>query len=455
MAESLRELLVERKLVEEILDFGGAQLFGATNYTAILVLDAAGDGAGLRYRKLLTTGGDAVAEIEEMEPSEFAFSDLGGAPWILAAPSERRILEAAQRGAAALGDLTSGIFTGLQTSADAIYIVEDLGPVGALRRVRSKASNRVLELEPDLLHPLASGGDVQRYAFAPIRQLLLFPYHRKEDGEMDLVPWDQINELPHTADYLQEHEEPLRGRERGKMDHDRWYAYVYPKSLGRNDSVKLGVPRLCERLRSSADPDGRIYLDNVDVNGIIASEDGPSVWELVVLLNSRLLDFLFRLRTVPFRGDFMSANKQFISPLPIKLPEGDRGRLTELGKSLHGLAAEIGSERTGFLDWLEDQIGADPRSLPGKTVFAAYDSASAGDLLTRLRRLFDRVIKVDPSGRAFRDRFSQEHSASIEKLSALRRELTGLEAEADRLVYDAYSIVDSDRQLVDSRYRSD
>lgn len=110
------------------------------------------------------------------------------------------------------------------------------------------------------------------------------------------------------------------------MDHDGWYAYVYPKSLALNDSVKLGVPRLCERLRTCADPDGRIYLDNVDVNGIIASECGPSVWELAVLLNSRLLDFLFKLQTVPFRGDYMSANKQFIAPLPIKVPDNDGGR---------------------------------------------------------------------------------------------------------------------------------
>ena len=269
---------------------------------------------------------------------------------------------------------------------------------------------------------------------------------------MELMLWDELEELPKTAAYLREHQEELRGREGGKMDHDRWYAYVYPKSLGLNDSVKLGVPRLCERLRSSADPDGHIYLDNVDVNGIIASEDGPSVWELVVLLNSRLLDYLFQLRTVPFRGDFMSANKQFIAPLPIKVPDSDRDGLRELGTSLHRLASEVDSELKGFLDWLGDQIGADPRALPGKTVFAAYDRVSAGELLTRLRGLFDRVIKVDPTGRAFRERFNQEHSASLERLQTLRRDLTALEAEADRLVYDLYGIVDADLELVDSHY---
>jgi hypothetical protein len=453
MAAHLRKQLVEGMLIEEILDFGGAQLFGATNYTAILVLDRSGDRTALEYRKLIRTEGDPVAEIERMEPSEFPFTDLGSEPWILAVPSERRILNAAQAGAEPLVDLTAGIFTGLQTSADAIYIVEDLGAVGDFRRVRSKASGRVIELEPELLHPLASGGDVDRYAFTPTRQMLVFPYRRISNGKMELIPWDQLEELPHTAQYLQEHQGTLRGREGGKMDHENWYAFGRTQSLGLHDSEKLGVPRLCERLRTSADPEGRIYLDNVDVNGIITKDDGPSVWELVVLLNSRLLDFLFQLRTVPFRGDFMSANKQFIAPLPIKLPDGaGRHALQELGVSMYRLAAEVGSERKGFLDWLGSQIGEDPRALPGKTVFMAYDSTPTADLLDRLRRLFDRVIKIDPTGRAFRDQFDREHSSSIERLQALRRDLAGLETEADHLVYEAYGITEADRELVRASY---
>ncbi len=386
MAKGLRKLLTEGKVVEEILDFGGAQLFGATNYTAILLLDASGSRTAIEYRKLVAPDGDPIAQIEKTEPSEFKLSELGEAPWILATPSERRLLRSAQQGAEPLVEVTAGIFTGLQTSADAVYIVEVVGRSAGLLQVRSKASNRVIELEPDLLHPLASGGDVNRYAFAPTRQRLLFPYRRTQDGDMELIPWTAIEGLPQTARYLCEHEETLRGRERGKMDHDDWYAYVYPKSLGLNDSVKLGVPRLCERLRASADPDGDIYLDNVDVNGVIASEQGPSVWELAVLMNSRLLDFLFKLQTVPFRGNYMSANKQFIAPLPIRVAD-DGGDLKELGKQLHEIAVEIGTERKNFLDWLGDQVGADPRSLPGKTKLSVYDSHSTGELLAQLQNL--------------------------------------------------------------------
>jgi hypothetical protein len=67
----------------------------------------------------------------------------------------------------------------LQTSADPIYILEDRGMRGALRVLADKES-RETELEPDLVHPIASGPDVERYALKVLRNALIFPY--KRDG---------------------------------------------------------------------------------------------------------------------------------------------------------------------------------------------------------------------------------------------------------------------------------
>lgn len=148
MAAGLRQLLSERGLAEEILDFGDAQLFGATNYTATLMLDSSGERTTLQYRKLPAGEGDPIAQIEDIEPSEFAHSELGRPPWILATPSERRVLEAATQDAEPLGEVASGIFTGLQTSRP------DLHRRG-FRSVR-RATSRPLEgIRPD--HRVGAG----------------------------------------------------------------------------------------------------------------------------------------------------------------------------------------------------------------------------------------------------------------------------------------------------------
>lgn len=446
MGEELRALLVERGVVEEILDFGGAQLFGATNYTAIVQLDTGRRDPSLGYRKLAAPDGDPVAQIERATPSSFSLAELGKGPWILVSPSERRIVEAAAAGAEPLESVTRQIYQGLITSADSVFHFEDLGTVGGLRRVRSKASGEPIELEPDLLHPLASGTDTHRYAFASLRQLLLFPYGPGEDEAFGLLNWSEIEARPRVAAYLREHEAALRGRERGKMDHAGWYGYVYPKNLAAHDRPKLGIPRLCERLRAAADKTGGVYLDNVDVNGVLPSADGPSLEQLLVLLNSELLDFLFRLRTVPFRGNYMSANRQFVAPLPIKVGADVAAEMDDLGARLVEAASAGEQERAAFLDWLADRIGGDPRALPGKTKLIAYELHPTGDLLAQLAKSAKR-LGFDPRGRAFREELDRERTASLERLAAAGAELRQLEARADDLVYDSYGVTTPDRVL--------
>ncbi len=55
-----------------------------------------------------------------------------------------------------------------------------------------------------------------------------------------------------------------------------------------------GFTATVRRLEVGADAEARIYFHNVRVNGIHLRGDGPSIWTLLVVLNSRLLDYVFR-----------------------------------------------------------------------------------------------------------------------------------------------------------------
>jgi len=449
--QGLRARLAEAGLVEEIVDFGDAQLFpGATNYTCILVLDRIGR-EEFAYRRVRGQAPDvrrALVDLEAAPSGRFAAASFGADPWILATGEEAELVRAVTERSERLGDVTQQIFQGLITSADPVYIVEDRGERGGRRVVYSKASGR----EVELLHPLASGTDVERYAFRPLRHLLLFPYARR-DGEMRLLSPAELGERPLTESYLREHEGELRGRERGKMDRAGWYGYVYPKSLGAHELPKLGVPRLCVRLRASADPEGQRYLDNVDVNGILVSSGGPSVWTLLVVLNSRLLDFIFRRASVPFRGSFLSANKQFIAPLPIRPPGAtEASTFEELGRRLHSGARALIDEREGFLRWLGDTLAAAPRELVGGTRLVGYDTASVAELLAILRRNRNRLGR-DPEARSFTEALRREHGDSVSRLGELGRALDRDEVAAEAATYDLYELTATQRELVEREYR--
>jgi hypothetical protein len=346
-----------------------------------------------------------------------------------------------------LSRASAGIFTGLQSSADSVYIVEDRGPRDGARLVYSKASDRELLLEPELLHPLASGGEVERYAFKPLDDLLLFPYRR--DGEqMRLVTEAELADLPLALAYLNEHEEALRGREGGKMDHPGWHAFGRTQSLGLHDLPKLGIPRLCDRLRASVDPDGAVYLDNVDVNGVLPSEEGPGVWTLACLLNSSLLDYVFKLISVPFRGSFYSANKQFVSPLPIRLPDaGTEAAFDALGPRLHEAVGAFHRERRDFRAWLSDLIGVRVSELAGRTRLERHEALTAAEIVEILLRS-RQSLSLDPGSRSFRDRLVAEHVASVEKLNELSLTIRRAEAEVEEAVFALYEVGAQHRAMV-------
>ena len=453
-ATRLREWLSADGLAEEIIDFGDAQLFaGATNYTCILLLDRAGR-SELTYRRVerdpekLT---DVLESLDRAPAQSFELQTLGSDPWVLATGEEARLLGYLRERCERLDEVTTQIFQGLITSADPIYVLADRGMRGGRRVVYSKALDAELELEPELLHPLASGVDVERYAFRPLGSLLLFPYQR-DDGAMRLLTPEELASLPLTAAYLGEHETALRGRERGAMDHAGWYAFGRTQSLGAHDLPKLGVAATVQHLEVGADPAGEIYFHNVRVNGILIRPEGPTIWTLLALLNSRIVDWVFRRGAAVHANGYFAANKQFIAPLPIRVPDAAMAsQLDPLSRRLHDFTAELLRERRGFLAWLSDTLGARTEELPGATLLAGYDDLTLQDLLEVLRKsrakLGDRV-----ESRAFRDLLDREHAQSSERVAERRRELATAEGQARELVLDLYELTASQRSLVASDF---
>lgn len=454
--KKLRACLGESQATEEIINFADAQLFeGATNYTCILMLDISGQNE-LSYRRVRgeSTGIPSAREIEDAIPEMFEVGEFGGDPWVLVTPQERDLLRAITQDSQPLSESTAAIFTGLQTSADPVYILEDRGSRPGGRLVYSKASECELLLEPDLLHPIASGSEVERYAFKPLGDLLLFPYRRTEQG-MRILSEDELDELPLTASYLRVHEDLLRGREDGKMDHPEWYAYVYPKSLGFHDLPKLGVAATVLRLEIAADRDGGIYFHNVRVNGILPADKGPSMWSLLTLLNSTLLDWTFKLGAAEHANGHFAANKQFIAPLPIRPLTAEVERsLDALGMRLHDSTEMLLRERGDFLSWLSDFIGAPIASLAGHTKLERPDQLASTELINVLMKN-RRVLSLDPGARSFRDRLAKEHAASVEKISGLSGAIRKDEAEADAAIFDLYRLTSSQQTMVEVSYAVD
>ena len=94
------------------------------------------------------------------------------------------------------------------------------------------------------------------------------------------------------------------------------------------------MPRLVANLGCCVDEKGLVYLDNVDVGGIEMANSGDPYF-IAGILNSPVANFVFRRISKPFRGNYLSANKQFIAPLPIPpADDADRKSLVSKAKAL-------------------------------------------------------------------------------------------------------------------------
>ena len=315
--QPLRGLLTAGAHVERLVHFGAEQVFaGATTYTALIFLSkAAREDLLFKQVRDLAEWRDTGMGAER----RLRAADLDAREWNIAVEADADLFERLRECPLKLGDIAD-IFVGLQTSADDVYIMEYVSRTHAGIVLRSPALARDWEFEVEAVHPLVSGTDVSPFGPLPSRQYILFPY-TVESERATLMPFsDLAARWPMSAEYLLRNRERLEARETGRFRGDQWYRFGRHQNLGIQTRVKLCVPRLVKQLTATLDADGTHFLDNVDVNGISMKADyrGQRLEYIAALLNSKLLRWFFARISVLFRGNYLSANKQHLAPLPIR-----------------------------------------------------------------------------------------------------------------------------------------
>ncbi len=313
----LRKHLSEGKHLSQVVHFGDAQVFkGATTYTCLLFADKS---ASDEMRFVRVKDSAAWRESQAGDEGTISASRITSDEWNFTIGKDAGLFEKLSGMPKKLGDVAD-IFVGLQTSADDVFILDFVAEDSNALQLRSKSLGIEWLFEKDLLFPVVSGTDVKRYTELPERQFILFPYSFKDEVAR-LIPFEDIlSKQAKTADYLLANKKRLEERERGKFKGKDWYRFGRSQNLGIQERIKLCVPRLVESLYAAFDTHGNHFLDNVDVGGITwkVNYQEQSLKYLLATLNSKILRWLFPFVSAPFRGGWLSANRQFLSQLPIR-----------------------------------------------------------------------------------------------------------------------------------------
>ena len=316
--EALRALLSKGKHLAEVVHFGDHQVFaGATNYTCLLFLDKAGK-KQCHFVKVddLRAWRNAGEAVEGIIPS----SRITATEWNFSVGKSAPLLEKLSRMTVKLGSVAR-IFQGLVTGADKVFVLEETAPPksGSIRVKDQDGIDWLLERE--ILRPFLNNVTVSTFERPVSHHWLIFPY-RLHGKKADLMQSEEIsNSYPQTWDYLKDKSGILRGREGGKWNHERWYAFGRNQNLTEMEERKLMVQVISREGRYAYD-DMSIYFTgggNGPYYGVRWGEgkNPHSLYYLQGLLNSRLLDSYLHQISSPFRGGYWSYGKRFIAQLPI------------------------------------------------------------------------------------------------------------------------------------------
>ena len=259
------------------------------------------------------------------------------------------------------------------------------------------------------------------------------------DGKaIPMIEDDILKRFPNGYKYLKQHEDILRGREKGKMNKDGWFLYIYPKNLYSSNQIKLVSPDITMGLQLTKDNDGVCVKDGAYG---ISFKEGVNLIEsnVLAILNSNLLWFYLKNTGNVLRGGYFRFKTKYISPFPvIKLDELENifeEKIKRIFKDSENLSnVTMKFHRLLFRKFNLEKL---PKKLQewNKLTFAEFT-----------KELKKKKIKLGLSEEAeWEDYFEAEKA----KAQAIQSEIDQTDRAIDQMVYELYGLTEEEIRIVE------
>ncbi len=472
--KGLRGYLSTNTKLREIVDFGELPVFAEASAMPAIILTRKEPvkTQAFRFAQIQTLDFKSLAHEVDGVSEELDQDALADGNWTLASAAEIRILNRIQRNSIPLNEYCEGkIRRGIITGLNEAFIIDDV------------TRRRLINADPkseEIIKPCIVGDDVRKYEIKFNERYLIWTYIG--------IP---IERYPAIFNHLKQFQDRLEKRwDKG----EHWWELRACSYYDNFEKPKIIYPDIGMSCRFCLDELG---LFSTNTTYFIPLRD----FYLLALLNSSLIfQYLKRICAVLGEADRRGRLRffgQYMEQLPIRqinftTPPDERARLREKGRTLyercmeegstdcvlgfveHHLAADPersdvvhdllaflaeemiemnqakGEEIRGFLRWLEREIKAPIDTLKNRTALQSYYEKDLTELIDILKQN-RRAIGVDPSERAFQERFEREFSASRDKLKPLMERIRKTDGLIDQVVYRLYGLTDEEIGVVEGR----
>ncbi len=292
---NIRKFLLANTQLYELIDFEHTQIFNeATNYTGIFSFKRGiSQNNKLKFRTNFSN--DSIEIIQkQLTELPWSFRDSEASQIINKISNNIKLKE--------ISIISEGIVTGLNE----LYL-------------KSEEDLSLNKFESTYFLPCLRGREIDKYYLKSNSEYVFYPYKLINNKT---VPQDEEHlrkKCPKFLSYLNENIELIKSRKYFIDSSKKWYELWNQRNISNFTFSKIITPELSDRNRFSIAPENTYYGDTVC--GIRVNdkyENKIHLKYLLALLNSKLIEWVYKKTTVPKAGGFFIYKVMYLKNIPIK-----------------------------------------------------------------------------------------------------------------------------------------
>lgn len=315
--QEIRKMIRRSFRIINIQDFADIQVFGAaTSYTGVFL-----------FRKESVTGryffqyhqyknadrkipaSDFCQSLNENKPGSLkeivtvSNEELSSGIWNFQSEKTKELLRKIYSGSKPLSEYAEAIFQGISSGKDEVFYINE-------------ETIRNYNIEKGILRKLLKGRDIKSYRINWSGSYVIYPY----DECSKVFPEKYLMEkYPNAYLYLQQKRKLLEGRIYFDESNKKWYELWNHRNYNNFMKERIVTPEISSK-NNFALTDS--YFGNTKTYHIIPKEMGDDLkYFLLALLNSKLIDFVYKKITTPYAHGFYAYKTQFLNNIPVKTNE--------------------------------------------------------------------------------------------------------------------------------------
>jgi len=370
--KKLRELLVSKKSVEQIISFGANQVFhNKTTYTCLLILKKE-EQKELNYLEVDTLKNWKTKKINNEHFDSITFDELKTNDWILVPSILKPVFNAIKKQSETLENLigSDNIYNGIQTSANNIYI-----------HSKTKEDKKYIyfykdgidwKIEKVLTRPYfkTSSGQDNLNTYRPFspNSFVIYPYLKTKKG-IQFVEIDKLKTIyPNLFLFLNHYKSKLDNSKRDikptPETANEWYRFGRHQSLDKCDvPAKIIVGVLAQSNKYAIDYFGTLISSGGTAGYCMITLPDDflySIYYIQALLNSKYLEWFSALNGEIFRGGYIARGTKVLKKLPIRIIDFDNKK----EKAIHDKIASIQKELIDIQGQIDKNKGNNRKAIP-------------------------------------------------------------------------------------------